>query len=146
MLYLDSQGKSDVVDLDALLKDPVLGVMDFHKLLSHTSALFVNFRKIIADLSGTNEHFSRDLNLGQVMSYSSVDILKGFLKEGQVRELIIRVNEKGRPLAIIKREMDIVDLEIQVRNARKKGNYFDLPVKIRDGDVKYYELTEIVKL
>lgn len=146
MLYLDSQGKFDVVDLDALLKDPVLGVMDFHKLLSHKSTLFVNIRKIIADLSGTNEHFSRELNLGQVMSDSSVDILKGLFKEGQVREVIIRVNEKGRPLAIIKREMDIVDLEKQVRNARKKGNYFDLLVKTRDGDVKYFEHTEIVKL
>jgi hypothetical protein len=146
MLYIDSSGKIDLIDLDILIKDPLLGVMDFHKLLSNKSALFVNIRKIIADLSGTHEHFSKELNFGQIMSDSSVDFLKGLFKDGQVREVILRVNETGRPLAIIKRKMSMADLEKQVREVRKKGNYFDILIKTRDGDVKYFEHTEIIKL
>ena len=80
------------------------------------------------------------------MSDSSVDFLKGLFKDGQVREVILRVNETGRPLAIIKRKMSMADLEKQVREVRKKGNYFDILIKTRDGDVKYFEHTEIIKL
>jgi hypothetical protein len=146
ILYLDGNKNFEVMDLDDLLKDPVLGVMEFHKLLGKESVAFVNIRKIIADLSGTHEHFSKTMNLGQLMSDSSVKFLRELFKDGQVREVVIRVNETGRPLVIIKREMSILELENQVRKARKKGSYFDLLVKTRDGDIKYFEQTEIIKL
>lgn len=146
LLYLDSKGKIDAIDLDEILKDPVMGVMNFHNLLSQESSLFVNIRKIIAELSGTHEHFSKNLNIGQMMSDSSVSFLRDLFKDGQVKEVTFRVSETGRPLVIIRKEMSMEDLEKEVRKVRKKGNYFDLLVKTRDGDVKYFEHTEIIKL
>jgi len=146
MLYMDSHGKFDVLDLDTPLRDPIVGVMEIYKLLSQETVLFVNIRTIIADLSGTHEHFSQNLRLGQMMSDSSVEILKDQFRDGQVKEVTIRVNEEGRPLAIIRSKMDIKDLEKQVRRLRKQGNYCDLVVKTRDGHIKYFEHTEIIKL
>jgi hypothetical protein len=146
ILYLDGKGMFDVIDLDEVLKDPIEGVMNFHNLLSKQSALFVNIRKIIADLSGTNEHFSKKMNFGQMLSDSSVSLLRDQFKDGQIKEVTLRVGEKGRPLVVIKREMSMEDLEREVRKVRKKGNYSDVLVKSRDGNVIYFEHSEILKL
>ena len=146
VLYADGHGNLDVVDLNQLMADPIAGVMDFHRLLNTDSVVFVNIKKIIADLSGTHELFSKELQLGQTLSDSSVTALKELFKDGQVKEVTIRVNESGRPLALVKREMKIDDLKKELKDIREKGNYCDLVIKTRDGQVQYFEHTEIVKL
>jgi len=146
LFYADGDGKFDVIDLNHLMCDPIEGMMEFHKLLNTKSVVFVNIRKIIADLSGTHEHFSRDLHFGQMLSDASVNTLRALFKDGQVKEVVIRVNENGRPLAWIKRELGMDELEKEVRKIRKRGNFCDLVVKTRDGKVQYFEHTEIVKL
>jgi hypothetical protein len=146
VLYADGHGKFDILDLNQLVADPIAGIMDFNMLLNTDSVVFVNIKKIIADLSGTNEHFSKDLQLGQIMSDSSVKSLKELFKDGQVKEVTIRVNENGRPLASIKREMKLKDLKGQLKDLRKKGNFCDMVIKTRDGHLQYFEHTEIVKL
>ena len=83
MLYMDGHGKFDVIDLDTPLRDPIVGIMEIYNLLRQKTVLFVNVRAIIADLSGTHEHFSQNLRLGQMMSDSSVEILKDLFRERQ---------------------------------------------------------------
>ena len=146
VLCADGKGKFDVVDLNQLTNDPIIGVMDFHRLLNTDSVVFVNIKKIIADLSGTHEHFSKELNLGQILSDSSVNALKDLFRDGKVKEVTFRVNEVGRPLVWIKREMKMEDLKKELKDMSKKGNYCDLVIKTRDGQVQYFEHTEIVKL
>lgn len=136
----------DLIDLNKITKDPIKGIMDFHKILSNETVFFVNIKKIIADLSNTHDHFSKELRLSQMISDDSVTILRDLFRDDAVREVTIRVNDKGRHTAWVRREMKIDELENELRGLQKKGTYCDLVIKTRDGNVQYFEHTEIIKL
>ncbi|MBL7684405.1 MAG: hypothetical protein JNK00_13710 [Flavipsychrobacter sp.] len=146
VFYANGKGKFDIVNLNQLIVDPIAGVMDFMDLLNTESVVFVNIKKIIADLSGTHTYFSNPMPLNHRLSEDSVNQLKTMFQDGQVKEVTLRVSENGRPLIWIKRAMKIEELEKEVRSIRKKGKYCDLAVKTRNGEVQYFEQTEILKL
>ncbi|MBI3137605.1 MAG: hypothetical protein HYZ15_03365 [Sphingobacteriales bacterium] len=146
LLYIDGKGHFDVVDLNKVFSDPVAGVAEFHQLLNSESVVFINIKKIIADLSDSHEYFSKKPHFGHKMAETSVNLLRQFFLDDRVKEVSMRISEKGRPNVWITREMQLNDLEKEFRLQSKKGKFCDLVVKMRDGKVQYFEHTEILKL
>lgn len=136
----------DMLDLNDILMNPTIGIMDIHKILSSESIFFINLKKIVADLSNTHNYFTNETRIGRNMSMDAVDKIKEIFMIGNVSEVTIKVNDSGTKTAYVKRKMKIEDLEKEVRRLMKKGNYCDLVIKTRDGNVQYFEHTEIVKL
>lgn len=146
LLIINGKGDTDVLDLNQLLSDPINGMMEVHQLLSNETVAFVNIRKIIAELSDSNEYFSQNLKLGERMSEASLSIFRQFFAENKVKEVKIRISEKGRPMVWVTKNKDLVSLENEVRRLTKKGKYYDVQIKTRDGKVQYFESTELIKL
>ncbi len=136
----------DLINLNEMLANPTIGILDIHKILSNESVFFINMKKIVADLSSTHNHFANDTRLGRSISMDAVDKIKEIFMIGNVSEVTIKVNDNGTKTAHVKRKMKIEDLEKEVRHLMKKGNYCDVVIKTRDGNVQYFEHTEIVKL
>ena len=136
----------DMINLNEILADPLIGIMDIHKILSSETVFFINLKKIVADLSNTHNYFNNETRIGRNFSMDAVDKIKEIFMIDNVSEVTIKVNDSGTKTAHVKRKMKIENLEKEVRRLMKKGNYCDLVIKTRDGNVQYFEHTEIVKL
>ncbi len=145
-IYIDSNGKIDALELNALLNDPIENLQSLFDQLSNNTVVFVNLKKIIADLSGTHEHFSKNLGFGTLMSENSVSSLKNLFLSNQIDEITIRVNQSGRPTVRIKKYKSFDQLKKEVEGLKKKGTFKDMLIKTRDGNIQYFEQIELVKL
>jgi hypothetical protein len=146
VFWSNGSGVYDIVNLNETTLDPVKGIMNIFTMLDNESVIFINIKKIIADLSDTHDCFSKDLMLSQSKTADAIKIIKDLFKDDNVKEITIRANANGSPTAWIKRQMKIEDLENEIRGLRKKGNHYDLVIKTRDGNIQYFEHTDLVKL
>jgi hypothetical protein len=146
VFWCNGSGMYDIVNLNETTLDPVKGIMDFYTMLDNESVIFINIKKIIADLSDTHECFSKDQLLSKSKSVDAIKIIKDLFKDNDVKEITIRTNENGSQTAWIKRHMKIEELEKEIRLLTKKGSHCDIAIKTRDGNIQYFEHTELVKL
>ena len=143
-LYFDSTGKIECIDMNEYTN-----IIDFHKifdLITEESVVLINIRKVITDIIGSEEEFEKKSTLSNLISEPSIDLVKNLFIENNVKEVTIRVTENGRPTVLLKKEMGISELQKEIRNLNKKGIFKDVFLKTRDGNVQYFEQTELIKL
>lgn len=146
VLYVNKEGISDVINLDAIASDPISGIQEVYDILNKESIAAINIKKIVADLSDAHEHFSNNIGIAKAISNKSVEVLQeAFMKQG-VKEVTIRVSEKGRPIVYIKKEMSKEEVMNEVEKLQTNDSFYDLIIKTRDGKVQYFEKTELLKL
>ena len=144
-LVITTEGKIEVIDLNLLVTDSISELPKLHTLLSDNTIASVNVRKIILELSGTHEHFSKT-EVGAMFSEKSVNALRNLFLDNNVKEVTIRVSENGVATVSIKRDMDLAEMQKEIYDLRKKGNFKDVIIKTRDGNIQYFEQTELIKL
>ena len=145
-LYIDSTGRIDAFDLNQLMNDTISQLPKLFDNLSNQSVVMVNMKKIVADISGTHDYFTKTLQLDTLISEKSVQYLKQLFLDNQVKEVTIRVTENERPTVFLTRAMELSELQKEVYALRKKGSFRDIIVKTRNGNVQYFEKTDIIKL
>jgi hypothetical protein len=145
-LYLDSEGKYDVLDLNELMNNSFEVLPKLYDFFSNNTIAMVNMKKIVADISNTHELFSKVMKLPQLLSDNSVDLLQKLFKDNQVKEITFRITENGRPTMLVKQEISLNELRKEVIELNKKGTFRDILVKTRNGNVQYFEKTDIIKL
>lgn len=138
--------KYEIINLNDILVDPKTGLLDVYNLLSNENTFFISIKKIVADLSNTHNHFDTGTRLGQMMSIGAVEKINELFMSNAVKEVTIKVDNNGTKTVYVKRNIGKEDFEKEVRRITKKGNYCDVMIKTRDGNVQYFEHTEIVKL
>jgi len=145
-LVIDAEKKIEVYDLNKLLSDTITELPIIYDKLSDSTCVFVNIRKIVSELSNNQEIFRKTPAIASEMSANSVSALKHLFSENSVKEVTIRVNKNNQPIVLVTKEMELSELQKQVRSLNKKGTFKDIIVKTRDGNVQYFEQTEIFKL
>jgi hypothetical protein len=136
----------EVINLNDFLSEPTISILDVYNMLSDETKFFINIKKIVADLSDTHNHFINSTRLGQCMALGALDKLKELFENGDVKEVIIKINDNGTKSLQVKKIGIMEDLYKELRRLRKKGNYGDLLIKTRDGNTQYFEHKEIIKL
>lgn len=94
----------------------------------------------------THEYFSKNTGFQGKLSSFSVDFLKKQFLENKIDEVTIRANKEGAPVIYVKRQMSFEEMEKQVRKLTKRGTFRDVLIKSRNGNLKCFELTEIIQL
>jgi hypothetical protein len=145
-LFFDGRKKFDLINLDEIEADPLKGVIAIKDMLDNQSVVIVNIRKIIADISSTHEYFSKKAGLGLKISETSIQLLKKQFEENNVEEVTIRADKGGRPVIYLSQQMNFDDIDREIRKLTKKGTFRDIIIKSRDGRLKYFERTEVIKL
>jgi hypothetical protein len=146
IFYLDGNGNHNVFDLSELKYDPLTSVVNVYELLENNTLVFINIKKIIADITGTHEIFETNERIGGHFSENSIQFLRKIFKEEGVIEITIRLNEKNRPIITLKKNVTIENFEKKIRELQKKGTFCDVKVKTRDGKIQYFEHVELIKL
>ena len=144
-LVITTDGKIEVIDLNLLVRDSISELPKLHTFLSDNTIACVNVRKVILELSGTHEHFSKT-DIGAMVSEKSVNALRKLFLDNNVKEVTIRISENGVATASIKKDMDLAEMQKEIYDLRKKGNFKDVIIKTRDGNIQYFEQIELVKL
>ncbi len=144
-LVITTDGKIDVIDLNLLVRDSISELPKLHTFLSDNTIACVNVRKVILELSGTHEHFSKT-EIGAMVSENSVNALRNLFLCNNVKEVTIRMSENGVVSASIKKDIDLAEMQKAIYDLRKKGNFKDVIIKTRDGNIQYFEQIELVKL
>ena len=144
-LVITTDGKIEVIDLNLLVRDSISELPKLHTFLSDNTIACVNVRKVILELSGTHEHFSKT-DIGTMVSEKSVNALRKLFLDNNVKEVTIRISENGVATASIKKDMDLAEMQKEIYDLRKKGNFKDVIIKTRDGNIQYFEQIELVKL
>lgn len=145
-LYIDEHTRIGMIDLNNLLQDPIAEVQALHTLLSEHTVAMVNLRKLIIRLTDSHEYFGNDLQMALVISENSVRVLQDLFSKNKVKEITFRMGDKGRPVIFAKRQISLDEFETELRKIRKKGNFSDVLVKTRDGQIQHFEKTELFKL
>jgi hypothetical protein len=145
-LFFDGRKKFDLINLDDIQTDPLKGVVAIKDILDNQSVVIVNIRKIIADISNTHDYFSQKEGLGLKISETSIQLLKKQFEENNVAEVTIRADKGGRPVIYISRQMNFDEMDREIRKLTKKGTFRDIIIKSRNGRLKYFERTEVIKL
>jgi hypothetical protein len=146
VLHFDGKKNFGVIDLDQTVSDSLKGTHDIKILLETSSTVFVNITKLITETIRTHEYFSKNTSLHGKISSFSIDYLKKLFQDNDVEEVTIRANKEGNPVIHVKRQMSFDQMENQVRKLTKRGTFRDVLIKSRNGNLKYFELTEIVQL
>ncbi|MBM3161018.1 MAG: hypothetical protein FJZ66_06735 [Bacteroidetes bacterium] len=146
VLVFDGQKNFDLLDVEKIQADPLMGFEDLIKLLNKPNSVLINIRSIIMEISKTHEYFSSKPELSQKISESSVELLKKQFAENNVEEVTIRTSKDGRPVVHLSRPMNFDDLDQEIRKLTKKGTFRDIIIKSRDGRLKYFERTEVIRL
>lgn len=145
LLVITSVGKIEVIDLNLLISDSLTEIPKLYSFLSDNTVACVNVRKVILELSGTHEYFSKN-EIGTMFSEKSVNALRNLFLDNKVKEVTIRISENGVATASIKKEMDLAEMQKEIYDLRKKGIFKDVIIKTRDGNIQYFEQTELIKL
>lgn len=146
ILVIDAEKHVEVLDLNYLMNNSSTELPKIYDKLSDSTCVFVNIRKIVTDISGTEEIFRKTPTIATVISEKSISVLKQLFSDNRVKEVTIRVNKNGQPTVLVKKEMELAELQKQIHTLNKKGTFKDIIVKTRDGNVQYFEQTEILKL
>lgn len=146
VLFSDENQQFNFIDIHEIEKDPVSGITKIKEILNNHTTVFVNITKIIADVSCTHEYFSSQSEIGSKMSENSIDIMRKLFKDNDVSEVTIRVKDNGRPTVYIKRWMDYKELGKNVSDLKKIGTFQDVVIKTRNGQIKYFQITEVKQL
>jgi hypothetical protein len=144
-LVITADGKIEVIDLNLLISDSLTEMPKIHSFLSDNTIACVNIRKVILELSGTHEYFSKT-EVGAMVSENSVNALRNLFLDNKVKEVTIRISENGVATATIKKDMDLAEMQKEIYDLRRKGNFKDVVIKTRDGNIQYFEQTELIKL
>jgi hypothetical protein len=144
-LVITASGKVEVIDWNLLIGDSLTEIPKLYSLLSDNTIACVNVRNVILELSGTHEYFSKT-EIGAIVSEKSVNALRNLFLDNNVKEVTIRISENGFATALIKKDMDLAEMQKEVYDLRKKGNFKDVIIKTRDGNIQYFEQTELIKL
>jgi len=144
-LVITANEKIEVIDLNLLIGDSLAEIPKLYSFLSDNTIACVNVRKVILELSGTHKHFSKT-EIGAMVSERSVNALRNLFLDNNVKEVTIRISENGVATASIKKDMDLAEMQKEIYDLRKKGNFKDVIIKTRDGNIQYFEQTELVKL
>ena len=111
----------------------------FNEIISLPKGIhrFIGF----VNINGVDRQLEEKLNyLGHVNDLDAV------LRENNVEEVTIRTSKGGRPVVHLTREMNFDDMDREIRKLTKKGTFRDIIIKSRDGRLKYFERTEVIKL
>jgi len=146
VLVFDGEKNFDLLDVEKIQADPLMGFEDLIKLLNKPNSVLINIRSIIMEISKTHEYFSSKPDFSQKISESSVQLLKKQFAENNVEEVTIRTSKDGRPVVHLSRPMNFDDLDREIRKLTKKGTFRDIIIKSRDGRLKYFERTEVIRL
>ncbi len=146
VLVFDGDKNFDLIDVEKIQADPLMGFEDMIKLLNKPNSVLINISAIIKEISKTHDHFSNKPDLAQKISESSIQLLKKQFEENNVEEVTIRTSKGGRPVVHLTREMNFDDMDREIRKLTKKGTFRDIIIKSRDGRLKYFERTEVIKL
>ena len=144
-LVITGEGKIENIDLNSILSDSISELPVLYKFLSENSIAAVNVRKIVIEISGTHEYF-KNTELQAQISQNSVDVIRKLFLENQVKEVTIRISEKGELKVALKSWVDLADFQKEIYKLRKKGQFEDVIIKTRDGNIQYFEKTELLKL
>jgi hypothetical protein len=144
-LVITANGEIELIDLNLLIGESITEIPKLHSLLSDNTIACVNVRKVILELSGTHEYFSKT-EIGSMVSEKSVNAIRNLFLDNKVKEVTIRVSENGIITASIKKDMDLAEMQKEIYDLRKKGNFKDVIIKTRDGNIQYFEQIELVKL
>lgn len=145
-LYFDENKSFQVLDIDEIETDSLKGAYQIKDLLNQHTIVFVNIRKIVADMSDMNEFFATKTVIPSIISKSAIDILKKLFEENGVKEVTIRTNKEGRPTVYVTRRMNYKEMSKIIADLKKSGTFSDVIVKTRNGKVKIFELTELIKI
>ena len=144
-LVITGDGKIENIDLNKILTDSLVEFPEFYQLLSKNTLAAVNVRKIIVELSGSAEFFS-STGIQSHISEQSVEVIKNLFLENQVKEVTIRISEKGEVKVALKSWVDLENFQKEIYKLRKKGQFEDVIIKTRDGSIQYFEKNELFKL
>lgn len=103
-------------------------------------------RKVVSDISQTHEYFSKKTEILHRISESSIEHLRKQFDENGVHEVTIRSNPKGRPTVYVTRQMNFSEMGKAIADLKKSGTFSDIVIKSRDGRIKHFEVTELIKL
>jgi len=145
-VLIDSSEEIEIIDVNDFLEDIFKAVPEWIDIFNNKSLAIVNLKKIVADLSGTHEYFSKKLDVDFKMSENAVEKIKSMFLSNNINEVTIRVTENGKPTLFVKKDMEIKELQRYVHSLSKKGTFRDIIVKTRDGNIQYFETTDIIKL
>lgn len=145
VLAITANGEIEVIDLNLLISDSLTEMPKLQSFLTDNTVACVNIRKVILELSGTHEYFSKT-EVGAMVSENSVNALRNLFLDNKVKEVTIRISENGVATATIKKDMDLAEMQKEIYDLRRKGNFKDVVIKTRDGNIQYFEQTELIKL
>lgn len=145
-IYIDNNEKMAAFDLNDIIDKPNDNIISLIEAMSNNTIVLVNLKKIIAQVADANEFFDKKMQLKFSLNEMSIEHLKELFEKGEVDEITIKYSDKGKPIMLKKKYMEISQLQKEVYELRKKGNFSDLVIKTRNGNIQYFEKTEIIKL
>ncbi len=145
VLYVDKEGILGFINLDKIIGDPISGVKEVYDILNLGAIATVNIKKIVTDLSGTHEHFTKNLQIGKTISSKSIKVLEEIFKKEGIKEVTIRTSDKGKLTVYLTKEMDFLEMNSELEQLQMKGNFYDLTIRTRDGNINYFEKTELIR-
>ena len=145
-LYFDENKNFQILDIDEIDTVNKKDSFQLRDLLQQHTIVFLNIRKVVADLSQAHEYFSKKTEIIDRISESSIEHLRKQFEENGVHEVTIRSNAGGRPTIYVTRKMNFTEMGKAIADLKKSGTFRDVVIKSRDGRIKYFELTELIKL
>jgi hypothetical protein len=145
-LYFDEKKNFRILDIDEIDTVNKKDSFQLRDLLQQHTIVFLNIRRVVADVSNTHEYFSKKTEIIDRISKSSIEYLRRQFEENSVHEVTIRSNDGGRPTVYITRKMNFSEMGKAIADLKKSGTFRDVVIKSRDGRIKYFELTELIKL
>jgi L-amino acid N-acyltransferase YncA len=145
-LYFDEKKNFQILDIDEIDSANKKDSFQLRDLLQQHTIVFLNIRKVVADLSQSHEYFSKKTEIIDRISESSIEHLRKQFEANGVHEVTIRSNASGRPTLYVTRKMNFTEMGKAIADMKKSGTFRDVVIKSRDGRIKYFELTELIKL
>ncbi len=145
-LYFDEKKIFQILDIDEIDATNKKDSFQLRDLLQQHTIVFLNIRKVVADLSQTHEYFSKKSIVHDKISECSIEHLRKQFEVNGIHEVTIRSNAGGRPTVYITRKMNFTEMGKAIADLKKSGTFCDVVIKSRDGRIKHFELTELIKL
>lgn len=145
-LCFDEKKTFQILDIDEIDVANKKDSFQLRDLLQQHTIVFLNIRRVVADVSNTHEYFSKKTEIIDRISESSIEHLRKQFEENGIHEVTIRSNDGGRPTVYITRKMNFSEMGKAIAELKKSGTFRDVIIKSRDGRIKYFELTELIKL
>lgn len=145
VLCISGNNQYRLIDINFANYDPIKLKFALQDLLNNDTVVFVNIRKIITDLTNTHDYFSTELKFNMKFTKASKEALQKLFADEKILEIAFRSGDNKDPLAFITKKLNEADFKKEIQKITKKGNYGDLVVKTRNGNIQYFKYTEIIK-